>query len=478
MEYLLKLNIVNSNNIEYCNFEKIKKIGFYFGSFDPFHNGHMEVTEVMLKYCDIVMVSTIENNKAKPMLSKYDDREKMIINHLKKSKKPIYFIKNSLTEAINNLKGWFHLCGIMGSDVYLKLKNPKMGVDEWYIIPRHNDKIIDNKKFNKKTTILDAKLFKQQIYSSTYIRDCIIKGNIKSLPLATENIEYIISKKLYTNQQLIITPKSNYYTKNQNDENIIIDYILNKHKYKCDLSILIGKSGCPVFLVSENKLPKCVVKVFSSQKKYDQEKLSYDFLKFNGLRTVNILDSYNYMSKYFLFLDIAEGQLAKEFVKKNINDKKIMEIVGHNIGKFIRNLHELKKVKITDTMNESQLLSSIRFTKQDKKIKSEFLKNPGDFTYIHGDASLSNFFINNSYDIVTIDAGKLISFTDPYKLPRGFPACDYHRFIFSTKMDGISEKINVDPIIIAFAESYGDRFDIFTKEAEHLFSSYWYSMIR
>ena len=45
-------------------------------------------------------------------------------------------------------------------------------------------------------------------------------------------------------------------------------------------------------------------------------------------------------------------------------------------------------------------------------------------------------------------------------------------------MDGISEKINVDPIIIAFAESYGDRFDIFTKEAEHLFSSYWYSMIR
>src|SRR3989338_6586121 len=204
MEYLLKLDLFNDNNAEYFNFDKIKTIGFYFGSFDPFHNGHMEVTEVMLKYCDIVMVSTIENNKAKPMLSKYEDREKMIINHLKKSNKPIYFIKNNLTETIN-----------------------KLNVDEWYIIPRHNDKNNDNKKFSKKTTILDTKLFKQQTYSSTYIRDCIIKGNIEGLPLASENIEYIISKKLYTNQQLI-TIQTKYCTKNLNDENIITDYILNK----------------------------------------------------------------------------------------------------------------------------------------------------------------------------------------------------------------------------------------------------------
>src|SRR3989338_3217373 len=477
MEYLLKLDLFNDNNAEYFNFDKIKTIGFYFGSFDPFHNGHMEVTEVMLKYCDIVMVSTIENNKAKPMLSKYEDREKMIINHLKKSNKPIYFIKNNLTETINNLKGWFNLYGIMGSDVYLKLKNPKMNVDEWYIIPRHNDKINDNKKFSKKTTILDTKLFKQQTYSSTYIRDCIIKGNIEGLPLASENIEYIISKKLYTNQQLI-TKKAKYCTKNLNDENIITDYILNKHKYKCSLSILAGLSGCPVYLVSQNEFPKSVVKVFPNRKKYDQEKLSYDFLKFNGFRTVNVLDSYNYRSKYCIFLDIAEGQLAKEFVKKNINDEKMMQIVGHKIGKFMRNLNELKKVKINESMNEYQLLNSIKFTKQDEQIKSQFLKNPGYFTYIHGDPSLSNFFISNSYDIITIDAGKLIEFTNSNNLPRGFPASDYHRFIFSTKMDSISEKINVDPIIMAFEESYGERFQIFTKEADQLFSSYWYSLLK
>ena len=60
----------------------------YFWSFDPFHNGHLEVTEIMLKFCDIILITTI--NKKKPLLSSYEDSINIICNALKNNQKPIY----------------------------------------------------------------------------------------------------------------------------------------------------------------------------------------------------------------------------------------------------------------------------------------------------------------------------------------------------------------------------------------------------
>jgi len=46
MDKFFKLDFVNKpNNLHLTNGSKI---GLYFGSFDPFHNDHLEVTEIML----------------------------------------------------------------------------------------------------------------------------------------------------------------------------------------------------------------------------------------------------------------------------------------------------------------------------------------------------------------------------------------------------------------------------------------------
>lgn len=180
----------------------ITKIGFYFGSFDPFHNGHMEVAEVMSKYCDVIFITTIVKNSEKPQLSKYIHRINMIKNALKHTSKNIYFVEDNLINMINKLKSKYHLSGIMGSDVYIKFskkgKTPKMKVNDWFIIPRKGETINPTLKFDKKTFFVDCNLFQKQSHSSTHIRKCIgTKNYDDNLPLCSENIKYIQDNNLY-----------------------------------------------------------------------------------------------------------------------------------------------------------------------------------------------------------------------------------------------------------------------------------------
>src|SRR3989304_121338 len=60
----------------------VQTIGLYFGSFDPFHDGHMEVSEIMLNFCDIILITTVKKNKEKSWLSPYGHRVHMINNYL------------------------------------------------------------------------------------------------------------------------------------------------------------------------------------------------------------------------------------------------------------------------------------------------------------------------------------------------------------------------------------------------------------
>jgi len=62
--------------------EKKSIIGLYLGSFDPFHDGHMEVIEVMLQFCDKIIVTAAKKNKSKPHLSPYDHRVALIKNYI------------------------------------------------------------------------------------------------------------------------------------------------------------------------------------------------------------------------------------------------------------------------------------------------------------------------------------------------------------------------------------------------------------
>lgn len=179
-----------------------KTIGFYYGSFDPFHDGHMEVAEIMLKFCDTVLITTLHKNRHKPLLSQYEHRVAMINNYLKNTTSPIYYFKDDLSRTAKRLSYSFHLCGIMGSDVFLRFQSdsdqPKLKVQEWFVTPRDNYSLIEFKTFNDiKTTILTPDLFHKQHTSSTQIREAFQTGNLNEIALLYENIQYINTHRLY-----------------------------------------------------------------------------------------------------------------------------------------------------------------------------------------------------------------------------------------------------------------------------------------
>ena len=180
----------------------MKNIGIYFGSFDPFHDGHQEIINVVLNnYCDLIIISIARKNKKKPSLIAYEHRYNMVKNALNNDR--VNIINDaSLKDTLKKYQDCY-IYGIIGSDVYNNFikekRNLMTRVNEWLIVPRQQFEIINSDfTFNKKTTFLDPDLFKKQMYSSTYIKNCIYNGiNITNLPLHPKNIEYIKNNKLY-----------------------------------------------------------------------------------------------------------------------------------------------------------------------------------------------------------------------------------------------------------------------------------------
>src|SRR5690606_36986197 len=108
-----------------------------------------------------------------------------------------------------------------------------------------------------------------------------------------------------------------------------------------------------------------------------------------------------------------------------------------------------------------------------------YLANPGCFTYIHGDLSVNNLFVNKDNEIIVIDGGNYINTRyDNIFLNNvtGMQACDYYRFIGSTnniKMNKNIDKKGIDILIDGFKNGYGNKYEVFTKEAEILFENFW-----
>lgn len=177
----------------------MKKVGLYFGTFNPIHIGHLAIANHIVEFSDLdevwLVVTPHNPHKKKKTLLNDNHRYQMVeialedYPKLKASKiefnlpQPNYTVNTlaHITEKYPNIS----FCLIMGEDnlnTFHKWKNYEIILNnhEIYVYPRiFNGKITPKFDVNKKIHIFDAPIME---VSSTFIRNSIKnRKNIKPL---------------------------------------------------------------------------------------------------------------------------------------------------------------------------------------------------------------------------------------------------------------------------------------------------------
>ena len=193
----------------------MKEVGLFFGTFNPFHNGHLFMADYCLNQCDFneVWLVISPQNPLKKNLEILDIYERIKIieksisnkNKIKicvdelKLPKPNYTISTLRFLKKTYPKNKFKI--ILGEDnlhSFKKWKNSTDILDNFsiYVYPRNkkinsSDSIIhDNLKILRTAPNIDI--------SSTNIRDYLSKGADVKKYLPAKSLEYIIKNKFFT----------------------------------------------------------------------------------------------------------------------------------------------------------------------------------------------------------------------------------------------------------------------------------------
>ena len=193
----------------------MKEVGLFFGTFNPFHNGHLFMADYCLNQCDFneVWLVISPQNPLKKNLEILDIYERIKIieksisnkNKIKicvdelKLPKPNYTISTLRFLKKIYPKNKFKI--ILGEDnlhSFKKWKNSTDILDNFsiYVYPRNkkinsSDSIIhDNLKILRTAPKIDI--------SSTNIRDYLSKGADVKKYLPAKSLEYIIKNKFFT----------------------------------------------------------------------------------------------------------------------------------------------------------------------------------------------------------------------------------------------------------------------------------------
>ena len=191
-----------------------KKIGLYFGTFNPIHVGHLTIANYMVEFSDLneVWFVVTPHNPHKKKKTLLDDIHRLtmvriaIENYpkLKASNiefglpQPNYTI-NTLAHLEENYPG-NQFCLIMGEDNLKSLQKWKnyeviLARYELYVYPRVSEGTIEIQfKDHPKIHTIDAPIME---LSSTFIRNAIAKGkNIR--PMLPQNVwEYLDEMNFY-----------------------------------------------------------------------------------------------------------------------------------------------------------------------------------------------------------------------------------------------------------------------------------------
>ncbi len=191
-----------------------KKIGLYFGTFNPIHVGHLTIANHMVEYGDLdeVWMVVTPHNPHKKKKTLLDNHHRLVMVQIALEEYPK--IKASKVEfnlpqpnyTVNTLAvldekfPQYHFCLIMGEDnlkSFHKWKNYEVILENYsiYVYPRISEGTIEHQfKDHGKITRIDAPIME---ISSTFIRNGIKEGkNIR--PLLPQNVwQYLDEMNFY-----------------------------------------------------------------------------------------------------------------------------------------------------------------------------------------------------------------------------------------------------------------------------------------
>ncbi|QWX83811.1 nicotinate-nucleotide adenylyltransferase [Cellulophaga sp. HaHaR_3_176] len=195
----------------------MKKVGLYFGTFNPIHIGHLIIANHMVEFSDLdevwFVITPQSPFKAKKTLLDNNHRYDMVYEAVKEYDKlktstiefglpqPNYTI-NTLVHLEEKYSSQYNFCLIMGEDNlkgFHKWKNYETILENYnlYVYPRVSDGVIDHQFVgNPKINKVAAPIME---ISSTFIRKQHKDGkNIK--PLLPENVwKFIDEMNFYRN---------------------------------------------------------------------------------------------------------------------------------------------------------------------------------------------------------------------------------------------------------------------------------------
>lgn len=188
------------------------KIGLFFGSFNPIHNGHLSIAMYMVENIGIDQLWFVVSpqNPFKKVENLLDDNHRLEMVRLAiegnsrlfvcdiefKLPKPSYTI-NTLTALRQKYPG-YEFAIIMGADNFIQLKKwkdyDKLICDYYFLIYPRPGFDLSSHDLNGNFTLVDSPLME---ISSTKIREDIsVKREIRHL-LPPEVFQYIEKKELY-----------------------------------------------------------------------------------------------------------------------------------------------------------------------------------------------------------------------------------------------------------------------------------------
>ena len=191
-----------------------KKIGLFFGTFNPIHIGHVIIANHMAEFSDLdevwLVVTPHNPHKKKSTLLDNHNRLDMVFmaceefEHLQSSdvefrlEQPNYTVK-----TLAHLQEKYptnEFCLIMGEDnlkTFHKWKNYEVILDNHslYVYPRKSGGKVENQfKDHPKITRVDAPVIE---ISATFIRDSIKEGKFIKPMLPAKVWEYVIHNNFY-----------------------------------------------------------------------------------------------------------------------------------------------------------------------------------------------------------------------------------------------------------------------------------------